>query len=294
MKQIGRMAVNYSLYRRADALIFFNLVFHKVMKLNSKLPLTQKLAGVAAKVLKNYFTNSITAKIYKGTGSNLYYERSQHLMFAFKKELTYEPIVQAKVKDYINPSNLIFDIGGNIGQYALLFSRLVGSDGKVITLEPDFKNFAFLQFNLNINNLTNVVCLKKGVGASDGVIEFYRDTETGGRQGSFEKAFVGENFKGFVDKVDIITFDALIDQYGQPDFVKIDVEGFEANIVKGLSYSLDKTVFLIEVREETQKDVFDYFQKRGYQCYHVDEEEDVLITNHTNIPGFANLLFKKN
>lgn len=246
---------------------------------------------VLARILKRYFQNRIAVKAYNGTKSLLYYEESQHLMFAFKSRLSYEPTIQGKIKKYIHEVGLVFDIGGNIGQYTLLFSDLVGEKGKVVTIEPDYKNFSFLQFNVNVNNLSNVVCLKKGISDTPGVVEFYRDTETGGRKGSFERAFVHQNFKGFTEKVETTTLDSLIEEYGCPHFVKVDVEGFEAKVINGLTKQLKNTVFLVEVREETKQEVFHYFQQREYVCYHIDEEVDVEIRTPEQIPKFANLLF---
>ena len=249
--------------------------------------------SVASKVLKLFFGQSITSKRFSGTNSKLYYEKGQHLFFAFRSSISYEPVLQSKAIDYINQSDLIFDIGGNIGQYMLLFSHLAGPTGKVVTLELDSKNFSFLQFNCAINGLSNVVCLKKGVGRSITLMEFYRDSETGGRKGSFNRQFVEGNYKGHKEIVETVTIDTLIDQYGVPAFIKIDVEGFEAEVVAGLTKELPHTTFFVEVRKETQKPIFNYFQQRGYACFHIDKDNDVKVLDSNHIPGFANLLFKK-
>ena len=85
----------------------------------------------------------------------------------------------------------------------------------------------------------------------------------------------------------------MIEKYGEPNFVKVDVEGFEANVVNGLTKNLTNTIFLIEVRDETKEKVFNYFQERGYYCSYIDNKEDIPITYFKQIPAFANLLFKK-
>jgi hypothetical protein len=74
--------------------------------------------------------------------------------------------------------------------------------------------------------------------------------------------------------------------------VKIDVEGFEKDVISGLTLSLKNCVFLIEIREETKNDVFFFFQEKGYRCIWVDMD-DKEINNVEEIPGFANLIFKK-
>lgn len=255
--------------------------------------MVSKLKSLLLISLKFILGTKIVSKPYGNYAMKIYYEQTQHLMFLFKKAIIYEPIIQKKAKKYIQESNLVFDIGGNIGQYALVFSKIVGDSGRVITIEPDYKNYSFLQFNININNFKNVLCLKCGISDTSGVIKFFRDTETGGRTGSFDEKFVMKNFKGFTEEVETRTFDSLIDDFGVPDFVKIDVEGFEAQVIKGLTKPLKKTIFLVEVREETKNDIFNYFSTNGYNCNLIDNEEDVLITTCNQIPEFANLIFKK-
>ena len=145
---------------------------------------------------------------------------------------------------------------------------------------------------MNINNCQNVICLNCGIGGDENNMVFFRDTETGGRMGSFKKEYVGPNFSGLTDKVSVIKFDTLISRYGKPSFVKIDVEGFENEVLSGLTLNFQNCVFLIEVREETKSDVFNFFIKNNYKCMWVDEA-DIQIFNADEIPSFANLIFKK-
>src|SRR4051794_9135840 len=108
---------------------------------------------------------------------------------------------------------------------------------------------------------------------------FFRDTETGGRKGSFNKAY-DDNFNGNTQQVETTNFDNLISAFGETDFVKIDVEGFEGNIVEGLTKSLLKTVFLVEVRDETKKEIFEYFNMKGFRCYYIDQADDIVIHDY--------------
>lgn len=124
-------------------------------------------------------------------------------------------------------------------------------------------------------------------------MKFYRDTEIGGRRSSFKKEFVGDNFKGFKEKVILKSFDTIISQYGKPNFVKIDVEGFEVDVIAGLTIELERCIFLIEIREETKQKVFEYFDRKGFKCIWVDNG-DQQISKVEEIPKFANMIFKKN
>lgn len=251
------------------------------------------LYNMISKSVKTLSKSDIIGKQLYGSNKKLYYERSQHLTFLLQKQIKYEEVIQNKIKKLIKQGDTVFDIGANIGQFALPFSEMVGESGRVISFEPDFKNFSFLQFNINMNRCRNVKCENYGIGGDDTELEFYRDTETGGRRGSYRKEYVGPNFKGFSDKVQLKKFDSIISEFGEPNFVKIDVEGFETEVIRGLTTDLKNCIFLIEVRGETKGEVFNFFSVKEYQCIWIDYT-DKIIQKINEIPDFANLIFKKN
>ena len=76
--------------------------------------------------------------------------------------------------------------------------------------------------------------------------------------------------------VNLKSFDTMISQFGEPDFVKMDVEGFEVDVLDGLTADLENCAFLIEVRGQTKEQVFDYFNKKGYRCICVDDHDKVI------------------
>jgi FkbM family methyltransferase len=248
-----------------------------------------KIISVVARLL---FKDRIKDKKFYNSKKYLYYNISEHLGFLFQKEIKYELDIFNIVKEYLSESRIVFDIGANIGQYAIPISEIIGSEGKIYSFEPDPKNFAFLQFNASINHCDNLTCFNHGVGDEDKELVFYRDTITGGRMGSFIKNNVGDNFQGFETIQKIKKLDTLITIYGEPDFIKIDVEGYEYEVLLGLSSDLKNTIWLVEVRQSTKEAVFNYFDNRGYECRHI-ENSNILINNPVKIPGFANLLFKK-
>jgi FkbM family methyltransferase len=254
--------------------------------------MNKTIYNLLSKLIKAFLKGKVAGKKIHGLNKMLYYERSQHLTFFFKPEIKYEEIIQRKMRRYVKEGDVVFDIGANIGQSTMPLSEYVGNSGKVYSFEPDYKNFSFLQFNVNINKCSNVTCLNYGIGGENSEKEFYRDTETGGRTGSFKKEFVGENYKGFKEKVSVRSFDDIVRLFGEPDFVKIDVEGFEDCIADGLTIELQNCIFLVETREETKHAVFGQFNKRGFECLWIDGQ-DQLVNKADDIQGIANLIFKK-
>ncbi len=249
--------------------------------------------NIVAKIVKLFSGDKIVGKKIRGMNKVLYYERAQHLTFFLRSSIDYERDTQNIIREYIRKGDTVFDIGANIGQYAIPFSELVGDFGKVYSFEPDYKNFSFLQFNVNINKCQNITCLNYGLGKDNTQMSFFRDTQTGGRKGSFRKEFVGKNYEGYTEYVTLKNFDTAIELYGKPHFVKVDVEGFEKELLEGLTSRLDSCTFLIEVREETKKFVFDYFDMQKYQCFLIDKKV-IPVSSFSEIPSFANLIFTKN
>ena len=109
---------------------------------------------------------------------------------------------------------------------------------KVVAVEPQASCIAILQ--IEIGNKATIVA--KGVGATSEVKDFYVSTNF--ELSSFNKEWIntlpveeyGDTQIKQVEKIEIITLDNLIKQYGKPDFIKIDVEGHELNILNSIDF----------------------------------------------------------
>ena len=139
--------------------------------------------------------------------------------------------------------NVLFDIGANRGD-AVVAGLNLGY--KVIALEPAPKVYAELVTNFIYN--PNVTPLKLAVSDTDGErIEFYEAEEDG--LSSLEKAWLtdpsmpynGKPFRAI--EATTITVDTLVKLYGKPDLMKIDVEGAEWSVFKGMTQNYGKLAF---------------------------------------------------
>ena len=128
---------------------------------------------------------------------------------------------------------LIFDIGANYGEKAIIFARIAD---KVVCVEPS--KTAVQVLNHRFSALKNVVIRQNGVGSYDGIALFHEFCKEHAYSTFSDKwddhvsAFAG---KSLSNEVSILTIDSLILIYGQPDFVKIDVEGWEIEVIRGIS-----------------------------------------------------------
>ena len=155
-------------------------------------------------------------------------------------------------KQLIKPNSLCFDIGANIGLKSKIFLQL---GAKVVAVEPQASCVAILQ--REIGNKATIVA--KGVGATSEVKDFYVSTNF--ELSSFNKEWIntlpveeyGDTQIKQVEKIEIITLDNLIKQYGKPDFIKIDVEGFEIEVLKGLNEHFNTLSFEFFVSQSTNE-----------------------------------------
>lgn len=137
------------------------------------------------------------------------------------------------IKNEIKPGNIIIDIGANIGYYALLEARLVGNSGRIFAIEPVLQNIELLKKNIKINNYQNIEVFQTAIGDKNGMDWMYIS------QKSNWNSLIRRNeiLPTIVDKVPVkvITLDSFFKHKKIcPDFVRMDVEGYEVEIIKGL------------------------------------------------------------
>ncbi len=151
-------------------------------------------------------------------------------------------------QQFISKNDLVFDIGANYGNRVKTFLSL---NAKVIAVEPQRKCVKFLRAMYS-----DAVILEKGVGAQPGQMDFYASenaalstfSENWINKVKETNRFENAGWQAPV-KVQITTLDELILKYGVPAFVKIDVEGLEPEVLKGLNTAVGSLSFEYAVPE---------------------------------------------
>ncbi|MFZ0931421.1 MAG: FkbM family methyltransferase, partial [Syntrophobacteraceae bacterium] len=134
-------------------------------------------------------------------------------------------------KSILRPGDLVFDVGANIGYPTILFAHIIGSTGKVIALEPSLRAFRLLK--RTTSDFDNIESINVAVSNKKEEVLFY---ETGDLVRSSIEAVPGVQ----PYTVTTVTLDKIADRTGVPVFVKIDVEGHEACVIKGMSSILNE------------------------------------------------------
>lgn len=124
---------------------------------------------------------------------------------------------------FLRPNDLFVDVGANIGSYTILASAEVGAN--TIAVEPIPTTFRNLKNNVFINNIQDLVTmLNIGLGSQIGRILFTKGGDT------LNHVAISNEIDTI--EVDIDTLDNIL-AHQQPTLLKIDVEGFETEVLKG-------------------------------------------------------------
>jgi FkbM family methyltransferase len=143
----------------------------------------------------------------------------------------WEPGVTALFHGLLSPGDVCIDVGANVGYYTLLASRLVGPAGHVYALEPAPSAFIRLNDNLALNGVSNVTALATAAGAEEGHADLYSGS---GNVGMSSIRHAHETWTA--TRVTVRPLPALVDpsELARVRLVKIDVEGFEVEVLRGL------------------------------------------------------------
>ncbi|GAI97647.1 unnamed protein product, partial [marine sediment metagenome] len=186
---------------------------------------------------------------------------------------TYEPAVQETMKKIIEDGWICYDIGAHIGYFSLLMTRLTG--GKVFAFEPEAENFRLLKKHVEINGLSDIVMpLPLAVSSKTNSAYFEKGySPFTGRLCKSSEVYSED----YPVRVKTITLDhfVYVRGYPEPSFVKIDVEGFEANCLEGMKRVCEEArpVVLCEIHNAEQgRGVYRILSEQGYLFFDVEKE----------------------
>ncbi|MEM7045396.1 MAG: FkbM family methyltransferase, partial [Pseudomonadota bacterium] len=148
------------------------------------------------------------------------------------------PKLRRLYRSFLEPGDLAFDIGAHVGNRSRIWA---GLGAKVVAVEPQADLAAFLRWKFEGRD--DIMVVETALAASPGTASMHVDP-TNPTVTTLSKAWIdqvtqGDGFDGVAWKppveIEATTLDRLIQAYGEPVFMKIDVEGFEAEVLKGLS-----------------------------------------------------------
>jgi FkbM family methyltransferase len=175
----------------------------------------------------------------------------------------------------IASGDTVYDVGGNRGQFTLLFSHLVGEKGTVVAFEPVEKLANTIRRNLSLNSISNTCVVAAAAAGSNGTAEFkYTDERsTQGMLGETEPSYQLSSAETI--EVQTVRLDHVVRERGKapPDLMKIDVEGGAGVALAGaerLLEAYEPDVYIELHGPEERQAVQDQIIGRGYTARTLD------------------------
>jgi FkbM family methyltransferase len=155
---------------------------------------------------------------------------SKDLILNGIREAQYVETVQKIIKE----GDVVIDIGANIGYYVMLESKLVGTKGVIYAIEPVPENYDLLNKNIALNGYSNVKTYRLALGNNNGMEQMYvppeRNLSVMTSVSNFQK---GEKSVAEIE-VKVMTLDEFLKDKPYPNVIRMDIEGYEYQIVKGM------------------------------------------------------------
>ncbi|XRH76233.1 MAG: FkbM family methyltransferase [Candidatus Methanosuratincola verstraetei] len=160
---------------------------------------------------------------------------------------------------YPGKGEVFLDVGAHIGKYVIKIAKLIGPSGKVIAIEADPINFKLLKRNVEINNLSNVYAFNIIAWNNESKLRFYKGDSSG--HGSIKGCQKFGYYTLEAKPLDHILGGTNV------NWVKIDVEGAEYEVLEGLSQTLENSrpKLIVEIFEQNQEKVLNLMSKFGYR-----------------------------
>jgi FkbM family methyltransferase len=165
------------------------------------------------------------------------------------------------------PGMKVVDIGANYGVYTLAMAKRVGLTGRVWAFEPASSTASFLMRSIELNGLTNVNLVKAALSNHTGTARLSL------QQNSELNSLNTTAVNGASETIEVTTLDGYAQQHGWRDieFIKLDAEGEEANIILGGQRTLSELSPLImyEIKsvDRANLSLVEQFSSLGYQTY---------------------------
>ena len=184
----------------------------------------------------------------------------------------------------------VIDIGAHIGRYTITSSKQVGNTGKVVAIEADPDNFQLLKRNIALNNLTNVLPLNYAVFSTRTRMKLYEQSASA-KYNSLMLTRAAKT-RNYVE-VNADTLDSILKQneVNRVDWIKIDVEGAEFEVLKGSTKTLssENVSLLIEIHNIEDPSHYDNIVNLLK-----DDNYEITFEQRYEGSGESHVIFRKN
>lgn len=187
----------------------------------------------------------------------------------------------------LKPGMVFVDVGANIGLYSVIAAKLVGEKGQVYSFEPASETYNRLQLNISHNKCNNVVPLKMAISEDIGVASMKVVGDGYSAWSSLGNTIEGKEV--VLQDVQTVSLDSIAHEYnllGNIDLIKIDVEGWERNVLTGARMVMSESkapIMMVEFTEENANrngvscaELYRFIKECDYELYRYVLESNTL------------------
>lgn len=228
------------------------------------------------------------------------FQHSRPAMHAMRHG-SYEPTLRRVMRRYLKPGDTFIDVGANIGYVSAVGASLVGAAGQVHSFEPVPACFRRLQRLAELNPTYHFTLNNHALGAEDGeAVITVGKGNIGGN--SLVSGQISPEHVESTCTVPVRRLGDYLIRHGieRPALIKIDVEGFEYQVIRGMTNYFASTSYrppivcevgadAAEVLGYTLQDVADHMASLGYSAYRLTNTRQAV--DMMQIEGFPNILF---
>lgn len=233
-------------------------------------------------------------------------QRARYLAHLYKAVFnTYHQPLAQKLRVFLSPNAVIFDVGAHSGQFSKLFSKLVPK-GAVFAFEPGEYAGAILRRVVKHRRLRNVHIVPQGLSDSEGTHDLYVPVKRSGAFGfglsslmpqtGYDEAHLRK------ESISLTTIDQFVAKrhVSRIDLIKIDIEGWELPALKGGASAISRfrPVVMVEIDAShqaragaTPEQIFELFIPNDYVAFKTDEHKDYHTVPVTSYDGSGDYLF---
>ena len=240
----------------------------------SKLPIVgPALRRIVRSVLP--LESRVWIRIHSGLGKGLWANLNPRFETIYV-EGEYEGPLQESLSKYLRTGGVFYDVGAHIGIVSLCAAKLVGPTGTVFAFEADPENAKRIVENVQRNNLDWIEMVSRAAWHSDGCVEFQRASVHSSRnQGGVSTVSPAD--QSDMIRVEAIALDTFAEKHRLPTVIKVDVEGAEAEVLRGSEriFAQAKPILICEVHGvKPADDVTRWLSEHGYRYQWLDSSTE--------------------
>jgi FkbM family methyltransferase len=205
------------------------------------------------------------------TGGKVYIDITESIMMFSRVIGTFEPQKHLALDFFLQKSDAFIDIGSNKGEFAIHAALAVGDRGKVVAFEPEPKNCEWIRKSIDKSGTHNVIIEEAAIGEKDGSLNLF----IGEKSGWHSLVTSEQNLIKDSIPVSVYRLDKYLEKNPLQNIkvIKIDVEGFEKEVLMGAHKTLeqyDNLVILIDIHPDNgviHDEIYEILFGHGFSLY---------------------------